>query len=425
MVRLRGLFGAGVMLALLTACGGGTSSLTPQAFSPARVARHATPVVRPAAGFKVLYNFGKGSDGAYPEGYPLLVGGKIYGTTYCGGAYGTSTCTASGTGGGTVFVINVDGSGEKVLHSFNKGTDGSSPDAGLIAIKDTLYTTTLYGGANGSGTVVAVTTAGKEHVVYNFKGGSKDGANPYGPVVDVNGTLYGLTYNGGGGQGCGSNYCGTVFSVTPAGKEKVVHAFDESKGDGGFPAAGLLDEGGTLYGATSAGGADGKGTFFSVTPAGAEKVLYSFTGTSDGGYPASAPIDVKGTFYATSASGGICGSKTCNGTVYSITTKGVEKAIYAFKAGSDGANPYDALVAVNGTLYGDTLAGGSTGDGTAFSVTTGGKESLLNTFTGRSGGAEPYGGLLYSGGKLYGFTVFGGTQHASGGGGGTFFVVNK
>ena len=48
--------------------------------------------------------------------------------------------------------------------------------------------------------------------------------------------------------------CGTVFSVTPGGTEKVLHSFGEA-GDGANPLwADLIDVSGTLYGTTNAGG---------------------------------------------------------------------------------------------------------------------------------------------------------------------------
>ena len=47
--------------------------------------------------------------------------------------------------------------------------------------------------------------------------------------------------------------CGTVFSVTPSGQEKVLHAFAGAS-DGANPNAALIDVNGTLYGTTVHGG---------------------------------------------------------------------------------------------------------------------------------------------------------------------------
>ena len=97
------------------------------------------------------------------------------------------------------------------------------------------------------------------------------------------GTLYGTT-DGGGSISCGGYPyyydCGAVFSVTPSGTEKVLHSFS-SPPDGALPAAPLIDVNGTLYGTTQYGGVHKNtcsgncGTVFSITPSGTEKVLYS------------------------------------------------------------------------------------------------------------------------------------------------------
>lgn len=66
-----------------------------------------------------------------------------------------------------------------------------------------------------------------------------------------------LTYTGGP-----SDY-GTVFRITPAGAETVVHAFAGGDTDGAYPQGSLLLGGdGDLYGLTSQGGTDNEGTAF-------------------------------------------------------------------------------------------------------------------------------------------------------------------
>jgi uncharacterized repeat protein (TIGR03803 family) len=85
-------------------------------------------------------------------------------------------------------------------------------------------------------------------------------------LINVEGTLYGTTVIG--GASCGSYHitgCGVVFSITPSGNETVLHNFG-SKGDGAYPGAALLDVNGTLYGTTVNGGANGDGTVFSIKP---------------------------------------------------------------------------------------------------------------------------------------------------------------
>jgi len=48
-----------------------------------------------------------------------------------------------------------------VLYSFKGGKgDGANPHAGLLSVKDTLYGTTYYGGASDVGTVFSLTASG-------------------------------------------------------------------------------------------------------------------------------------------------------------------------------------------------------------------------------------------------------------------------
>lgn len=95
------------------------------------------------------------TDGQFPEGKLVDINGTLYGTTYLGGqpagCYPTSGC-------GTVFSINSNTGAESVLYSFGtgEGVDGLQPVSGLIAVKNTFYGTTLFGGANNDGTVFAL-----------------------------------------------------------------------------------------------------------------------------------------------------------------------------------------------------------------------------------------------------------------------------
>ena len=101
---------------------------------------------------KVIHSFGNGKDGSGPmAGLVLDTAGNMYGTTQAGGVYG----------GGTVFRLTLGTNGrwaEKVLHSFGKGKDGANPDGSLIlGAAGNLYGTTTNGGAHHSGTVFEIT----------------------------------------------------------------------------------------------------------------------------------------------------------------------------------------------------------------------------------------------------------------------------
>ena len=326
---------------------------------------------------KVLYSFGKSPDGSDPNAGLIDVGGRLYGTTQTGGLHLGAHCTATGSGSygcGTVFSITRSGI-EKVVYSFGKdGTDGFTPAASLIDVNGTLYGTTQFGGAHydrcggGCGTVFSITPDGTEKILHSFNG--TDGADPVAPLIEVNGKLYGTTQYGGNG----AYSVGTVFSITLSGKEKVLHSFGNGT-DGGIPVAGLIDVHGTLYGTTEVGGSllsghfcnhtDSCGTVFSITPGGTEKVLHTFSGYPDGAGPVAPLIDVKGTLYGTTVYGGAysCSSAGGCGTIFSITPSGTEKVVHTF--GTDGRLPSTALIDVNGTLYG-TAGGGTYSYGTVF-----------------------------------------------------------
>ena len=139
-----------------------------------------------------------------------------------------------------------------------------------------MYGTTYYGGASSNGTVFEVSTSGQETVLYSFTGANGDGARPSArPILDQQGNLYGTTFSGGdlscsiGAYGPG---CGTVFKLTPAGIETVLHAFTNAGDDGASPLAGLVqDSQGNFYGSTENGGGYGPygdGTIFMLTPSG-------------------------------------------------------------------------------------------------------------------------------------------------------------
>ena len=150
---------------------------------------------------------------AYSEGALLRDGkGNLYGTSYFGGDYDL----------GAVFKLDPAGN-EYVLYSFKSLADGLQPEAGLVRDRQgNLYGTTRLGGdltctANGSGcgTVFKIDRKGNHTVLHSFT--LTDGAYPSSPLVqDKLGNLYG-TAKGGGNPACQTGYagCGTVFKLAP------------------------------------------------------------------------------------------------------------------------------------------------------------------------------------------------------------------
>jgi len=295
----------------------------------------------------VLYSFGSSkTDGTNPYGSLVEVNGEIYGTTYSGGK-----------GNGTVFKMNTSGK-EVVLYRFKGAPDGAQPEAGLIAVNGLLYGTTYSGGANNSGTVFEVTTSGQEQVLHSFGSSPADGTQPYAGLVAVKGTLYGTTFLG------GTTGVGTAFKVSRSGKEVVLHTFGTSAKDGAQPYGGLIALNGQLYGTTINGGKNSSGTVFQMSTSGTERVIHNFKGSPDGAQPFAGLIALNGQLYGTTYNGGNLSA----GTAFKLSTSGTERVLYSFAGSPDGGNPHASLIALNGELYGTTISGGVAGYGTVFTV---------------------------------------------------------
>jgi len=318
----------------------------------------------------VLYSFCAQNDcpdGANPAA-PLVFDqkGNLYGTTPYGGEKNS----------GTIFKLTPDGQ-ETVLSSFClqiNCADGAQPSSGLLFDhKGNLYGTTVSGGDRFFGTVFKLTPTGVKKILYNFceQNNCSDGNDPAGGLVfDQKGNLYGTTFEGGISCYLG---CGVVFKLTPQGKETVLYRFcaETNCTDGEFPLGSMvIDKEGNLYGTTYQGGANAYGTVFRLTPDGKETVLHSFGAPGDGKFPeAGLVFDQAGNLYGTTYQGGA----HAYGTVFRLTPDGKETILYSFCARencADGEGPQAGLVFdQKGSLYGTTLGGGIQLHGTVFKLT--------------------------------------------------------
>jgi uncharacterized repeat protein (TIGR03803 family) len=318
---------------------------------------------------------------------------------------------------------------ESVIYNFATAAEGIQPHGTLIADKSgNLYGTTTYGGSFGNGAtlgngvVFELTSTGTdwtETVLYEFQGGSNDGANPFSALtMDTAGNLYGTT-DFGGYQNC-TGGCGTVFELSPPGiaggawTESVLHSFSGGS-DGQGPRCTLaLDNAGNLYGTTGGGGA-AFGVVFELSPPigggeWTETILHVFQGGSDGEYPESVVFGKGGALYGAARSGGEANA----GMIYEMVPqagKWVYHALYSFTGGADGLYPEGGLIADKaGDLYGTTNAGGANVLGNVFKVTlpTSGSpltETVLYSFPGGTSGSFPTAALVFDkAGNLYGTT---------------------
>jgi len=211
---------------------------------------------------KVIHAFTGGADGATGSaGRMILRQGHLYGAATTGGTYGS----------GVVFELTPTQVGEwdfRTIYSFRGQPDGSFPYGALLFDSSgNIYGTTYYGGANNIGAVYQLTPRAngewREKVLYSFQGGT-DGNSPISNLVfDTARNLYGTTSEGGLGTG-------TIFKLSPVGgghwMETVVHMF-QGPPDGAFSYNGMVvDPFGNFYGATVHGGVDDDGSIYKFTP---------------------------------------------------------------------------------------------------------------------------------------------------------------
>src|SRR4051812_21705906 len=313
----------------------------------------------PKGRLKIIHSFGVAADdGSEPvAGLVMDAAGNLYGTTLYGGAH--QDCVQ---GCGAVFKISPDGT-ESVVYSFTGLSDGAHPATPLILDeRGNLYGTAQEGGtgncAQGCGVIFKISPKGQQTVLYAFAGDA-DGAQPTsGLLLDRQGNYIGET-----GQG-GDSGNGTIYKLSKRGVKKTLYSFAAGN-DGAFPTSGLImDWAGNLYGTTYGGGsAAGDGTVFRLSPTGKETVLHAFTANPDGAFPAGRlTLADNGALLGTTPLGG--GGQ---GTVFKITPEGTESIVYAFSGVADGGGPEGGLTKDSaGNLDGTARFGGANGGGTLF-----------------------------------------------------------
>jgi uncharacterized repeat protein (TIGR03803 family) len=368
----------------------------------------------------------------------------------------------------------------KTLYSFcaqSGCTDGREPSAGLaMDASGDLFGTTLFGGANGAGTVFELIPNARR-TKWNFKSlysfcalqNCADGADPQaGLIVDTAGNLYGTTVSGGpNANGSG----GVIYQLAPNARRSkwTLHllygfcALSECA-DGRAPQADLAYAGkssgalydGTspLFGATSQAGTHSQGTVFALNPQGGKpdmsmQTIYDFcalTACADGADPvAGLAVDATGNVFGTTYFGG----QNNQGVVFELSGTVGKPAmsdwpvtvLHSFCTSancSDGAFPAsDLLIDGAGNLFGTTFGGGMKGRhcqdigvggcGTAYKLVPNGtqsQETVLHDFCAAkncSDGGYPLAGLtMDASGNLYGATLYGGGNGDGFGGGAVF-----
>lgn len=382
---------------------------------------HAQKVVT-LRSFSSFNSNGDNLDGGSPEA-PMVLGpdGDLYGTTSAGGQFGD----------GTIFKISPAGKGT-ILHYFQDTDHSFYQYSGLTLGPDgNFYGTTLYGGANGNGSIYQITPAGTYTTIYSFtqtsNGTNSDGTGPWAGLLydSATGLFYGTT--GGGGQ---YGY-GTVYSVSTGGAENTLYSFQNAdtqnspEGDGNTPQAVLaIGPDGALYGTTLGGGGFDDGTAFRVTTGGSFSTIHVFADTdnNDASEPNGLTLGPDGNLYGTAQSGG----QFNWGCVFRMSSAGAVVLINSFTNGNDGGAPFgNVIFGPHGVLFGTTSQEGfgSNSAGTLFALAPdGSSRATLFSFGGPdlNLGAYPTATLTYDPNAKNGFTLFGTTKSGSNGNGNVF-----
>jgi uncharacterized repeat protein (TIGR03803 family) len=148
-----------------------------------------------------LYSFTNAPDAVRPYGALVLSAGVLYGAGSGGGTNNT----------GAIFAINTNGTGYRVLYSFSGfggNTDGEFPESPLTFSGSCLYGSTISGGTGGGGTVFLINTNGTGFTVLSsFTNGAPAGSVLMSGVVRAGNAVWGTAYSGGSGGG------GTLFDL--------------------------------------------------------------------------------------------------------------------------------------------------------------------------------------------------------------------
>ena len=197
--------------------------------------------------FYDIYDFDGANGGNSYSSLKQFSDGKLYGTTYLGGANNM----------GVIFSFDPATAAYTKLYVFD-GTTGANPKFGDV-IEGTdgkIYGMTQAGGANNVGVVYSFDlSTGTYNLLHSFDG--TQGSGPLSGLVQAsNGFIYGMTPYG------GSFGYGILFGINPA-TGAFTDLLDFNGTNGASPTRSLTQSGNLLFGTTDNGGATNEGVAFS------------------------------------------------------------------------------------------------------------------------------------------------------------------
>jgi len=328
---------------------------------------------------------------------------QLWGMTSSGGAYG----------GGTIFHINLDGTGFTTVYSFDTAQSGTGyyPSGDLFqASNGKLYGLTINGGIYSSGVLFSFDTTGNIYTdVYDLSSSICETNS----LIQVgNGLLYGMCDVS--PEPFGSGY---IFSFDINSNAFTdIHDFDGLGLFGQYPSGALVyANNGLYYGTTNEGGEDSVGVSVGVlfsldttTNTYTDLLNFDAQAPSYGWYPRSLIQASDGNLYGTCDIGPSWNILALYNFNISTNTCTV------LNASNDMTGPVGhPIQAGNGMIYGMTYGGGFylAGGIYSYNMSNNNLDEMFDFII--SNGANPGGSLIYANnGNLYGMTENGGADSA-------------
>lgn len=316
---------------------------------------------------------------------------KLHGLTSLGGS----------NGGGNIYSMDLDGNNYREKYSFSYPASSSGQTSGIVEVDGFYYTTTIFGGSYGKGTILKIDQNDETVLVlHNFDG--LTGERPDGTFqIGNDGYLYGTTITG------GSFGLGTIYRINQISTDfELLFEFD---GTNGFaPRNVTIASDGMLYGTASGGGEFDSGVLFKMNLDGTSYSILTSFRSEIGSSPIGGVIEAtNGVLYGATQLDG----EKYGGTIFSFDINDDDfQVIHHFDRTDISFVRGRLTQATDGLLYGMSRRGGEGQQGTIFKIDLDGSDfEILYEFN-SNGGGTPLGGELTesSDGLLLGLTNNGG-----------------
>lgn len=285
--------------------------------------------------------------GDLPIGSMVEVGGKLYGTTYNGGTYGTGVLFEYDPAT-NIYIVK-----QNIFLS-----NGKNPKGNLIVNNNKLYGTCIAGGASDAGTLFEYDLTTNIYAVKNSMV-STSGSSPAAGVAVFNNKLYGINQYG------GTNSRGSIFEFDLTTNTYQI-VYNYTAADGSNPESELYLYNNIFYGFALVGGSNNFGTIYKFDPA-----TYTYTKTfdcasSNSPSPRAVFFNYNNVLYANTSGNVQINNGSGSIISYNTTNDTYTKQLVLNTYSAMGNKPTAKLLYYNNKIYGSTVFGGTNNGGVLF-----------------------------------------------------------